>query len=153
MNRSVHVFDDDVQIFEQICPGMVFVTEDGGNIVRVAYVDKTADEIGLIDQSSGDQETRSSDEMWDFWVHEAFAVPPAVLENPEQVVSEYAWFHLGRDLETIGRSHEHHISGCERVSDIEYALWAVEEARRNNWPPADAAGVYLGETPEEKEVR
>lgn len=149
MARPSHVFDDEEPIYAQLHPGMVFVTRDRGHIVRVTHVDEAADEIRFTDQSTGDHETRSGDEMWVFWDHEAFAVPPAVLNNPERVVAEYAWFHLGRDLETIGRSHEYHIAGSERVSDIEFALWATSEARRDSWPPDDAAGVYLGTTPEE----
>ena len=151
MTRPSHVFDDEEPIYAQLYPGMVFVTRDGGHIVRVTRVDEAADEIRLIDQSTGDHGIRSGDEMWAFWDHEAFAVPPAVLNNPERVVTEYAWFHLSRDLETIGRSHEHHMAGSERVSDIEFALWATSEARRDNWPPDDAAGLFVGSTPEDTE--
>jgi hypothetical protein len=150
MSRPTHVFDGEEPIFEQLHPGMVFITRDGGHIVRVIRVDEAADEITLTYQSTGDREMRSGDEMWAFCDHEAFAVPPEVLLNPERVVTEYAWFHLGRDLETIGRSHEHHIAGSERVSDIEFAVWATNEARRDNWPPDDAAGVYLGDSLDEE---
>ena len=133
MGRESHVFDDDEPLYEQVHAGMVFVTRNGGHIVRVTRVNK---------------EARSADEMWMFWDQEAFAVPSGVLRDPEAVVTEYARFKLGRDLETIGRSHEHHIAGSERVSDIEFALWAVDESRNGNWPLDDAAGVYLGEEQE-----
>lgn len=148
MGRESHVFDDDGPLYEQVHAGMVFVTRNGGHIVRVTRVNKEADEITLTYDSNGETEVRSADEMWMFWDQEAFAVPSGVLRDPEAVVTEYAWFHLGRDLKTIGRSHEHHIAGSERVSDIEFAVWAVSEARRDNWPPDDAAGVYLGEDQE-----
>jgi hypothetical protein len=145
MSRPSHVFDYDEPIYNQIHVGMVFVTREGGHIVRVTRINGDADEITLTYHSNGETEVRTGEEMWGFWDQEAFAVPAKVLHDPERVVREYARFHLGRDLETIGRSHEHHIAGSDRVSDIEFALWAASEARRDNWPPADGAGVYLGE--------
>jgi hypothetical protein len=143
-----HLFDDDEPLYERIRAGMVFVTRNGGHVVRVTRINEEADEITLTYDSNGETEVRSAEEMWIFWDQEAFAVPSEVLRDPETVVTEYTLFHLGRDLETHGRSHEHHIAGSERVSDIEFAVWAVNEARRGNWPPDDAAGVYLGEEQE-----
>jgi len=148
MGHESHVYDGDEPLYEQVHAGMVFVTKNGGHIVRVTRVNQEADEITLTYDSNGETEARSADEMWMFWDQEAFAVPSGVLRDPEAVVTEYARFKLGRDLETIGRSHEHHIAASERVSDIEFALWAVDESRNGNWPLDDAAGVYLGEEQE-----
>jgi hypothetical protein len=145
-----HVFDDE-PLYEQVHTGMVFVTRDGGHVVRVTRVNKQADEITLTYDLNGETEVRSADGMWMFWDQEALAVPSEVLRDPEAVVTEYALLHVGRDLETLGRDHEYHVAGCERVSDIEFALWAVNEARRDNWPPSDAAGIHLGDSPEESE--
>lgn len=148
LSRSSHAFDDDQSIYDQIRVGMVFVTRSFGHVGRVTHVDEDGDEITLTYDSSGEDEILSGEEMERFWSDEAFAVPVEVLSDPQGVVFEYALFKLGRDLETIGRSHAYSVAGSERVSDIEFALWAVDEARDGNWPPDDAAGVYIGEEQE-----
>lgn len=142
---TTDTFDVDAPVYEQVQAGAIFITRDGGHIVRLTHVDEDADEIHLTYHSTGETEIFSEDEMADFWETDAYAITRAVLRDPEQIVRDYAWQHFGEDLNVLGRGHEYHVGGSRRVADIEFALWAAAEADRENWPPEDGAGIWVGD--------